>query len=179
MNLLYAKVHLKSDEFRANKFIKQLIDNKVYLSDEEICLKKKLDEAIKVFYETYENFIVNKNKLDLECHNHFQEIRRSLDIHREKLKESIDEIYLEMVERTKTFESCYLKSQDEKLTSTLKTYETKSVEMELNEIDEKLRDANIPIESLIKMQVNTLEDIKLKLNEMSQVKEHLKGFQRV
>jgi hypothetical protein len=168
--------NVKSDEFRANKFMKQLIDDKVYLSDEEISLKKTLDEAIKVFYETYEEFIVNKNKLDLECHNHFQEIRRSLDIHREEVKEKIDEIYLEMIERTKTFESCYLKSLDEKLTSTLKTYETKSVETELNEINEKLRDPNVLIESLIKMQVNTLEDIKSKLNEMSQVKEHLKAF---
>jgi hypothetical protein len=99
-----------------------------------------------------------------------------MDLHREEVKEKLDEIYLAMIEQTKTFEINYMKSLDAKLTSTLKAYETKSVQIELNEIDEKLRDPNIRIESLIQTQVTTLEDIKSKLNEMSRVNGHLKAF---
>ena len=59
-----------------------------------------------LFYRLY----LNKNKLDLECHNHFQEIRFQLDQHIEELKEKIDDIYMEMIEKTKEFEKSYLKN---------------------------------------------------------------------
>ena len=57
------------------------------------------EESIKVFYEMYEEFISSKTKLDLDCHEHFQEIRFQLEMHREKLKEKIDDIYMEMIDR--------------------------------------------------------------------------------
>ncbi len=40
----------------------------------------------------YELFPLNKTNLDLDVHNHYQEIRFKLDEHREKLKEKIDDI---------------------------------------------------------------------------------------
>jgi hypothetical protein len=41
---------------------------------------------------------------------HFQEMRFQIDEHRERLKVRIDEIALEMIDRTKKFESMYLKN---------------------------------------------------------------------
>jgi hypothetical protein len=35
----------------------------------------------------YEQFTLNKTTLDLDVHNHFQEIRFKLDEHREELKD--------------------------------------------------------------------------------------------
>ena len=78
---------VKGKEFEKNKFLQKLLDEQDYLSKEEILLKKKIEESIKVFFEMYEEFILSKNGLDLDCHNHFQEIRFQLDLHREKLKE--------------------------------------------------------------------------------------------
>ena len=66
------------------------MNDKAYLNEEEKALKQKIEESIKVFYEMHENSISSKNEFDLDCHNHFQEVRRQLDMHREKLKEKID-----------------------------------------------------------------------------------------
>ena len=88
-----------------------MINSKAYLSHEEISLKEKIEESIKIFYE---DFILNKIKLDLDCHEHFQEIRFQLDQHREELKEKVDNIYMEMIEETKEYESSYLKKFGEK-----------------------------------------------------------------
>ena len=49
----------------------------------------------------YEEFCSNKTSLDLDVHNHFQEIGFQLDEHREVLKQKIDDIYMEMIERLK------------------------------------------------------------------------------
>ena len=68
-----------------------------FLNEEELSLKQKIEESIIVFYQMYEEFTSCKLKLDLDCHNHFQELRFQLDIHREKIKEKIDDIYMDMI----------------------------------------------------------------------------------
>ena len=90
------------------------------MNDEEKALKQKIQDSIKLFYEIYEEFTSSKTKLDLECYEHFQEIRFQLDMHREKLKEKIDDIYMEMVDKTKEFETTYLRNLNEKLIASLK-----------------------------------------------------------
>ena len=116
--------------------MKQQLDDQIYLSDEEIDLNKKIEDSIKLFFQMYEQFTLRKNYLDLECHNHFQKIRRQLDMHREKIKKKVDEIYMGMIQKTKDFEASYLK-----LDTHLKYMETKS------SIEEKFRNPNLLIES--------------------------------
>ena len=90
-----------------NEKLQKQIENKIYLNEEERTLYKKIEESIKVFFDMYEDFCLNKTKLD--CHNHFQEIRFQLDQHREELKQKIDDVYMEMIDRTKENESSYSK----------------------------------------------------------------------
>jgi hypothetical protein len=66
----------------------------------------------------YEQFTLNKPSPELEVHEHFTEIRRNIDFHREKLKEKIDDIYMEMIEKTKKIEATYLKSLEDQLETT-------------------------------------------------------------
>ena len=49
------------------------------------------------------------SKNGLECYNHFQELRNQLDMHREKLKEKVDDIWMDMIQKTKDYEASYLK----------------------------------------------------------------------
>ena len=44
---------------------------------------------------------MNKTRIDLGLHNHFQEIRFKLEEHREQIKEIIDDIYMEMIDIVK------------------------------------------------------------------------------
>ncbi len=44
---------------------------------------------------------------DLDCYNHFQEIRRKIDIQRVELKDKIDQIALKMIDELKAIEDTY------------------------------------------------------------------------
>jgi hypothetical protein len=112
----------------------------------------------------------------LDVHEHFQEIRFKLDEHRERLKQKIDDIYMAMIERIKTFEATYLKRLEDKLEASLKSFETKSLEQSLKETEETFRNPNLLIESIREMQrkqEETIAELKSKLAEQSQVKDEL------
>ena len=100
----------------------------------------------------YEQFTLNKTRIVLDVHNHFQEIRFKLDEHREELKQKIDDIYMEMIDKTKTFESAYLKSLEDQLEASFKPFETTSLEASLTETEESFRNPNLLIESIREMQ---------------------------
>ena len=124
----------------------------------------------------YEQFTLNKTRIDLDVHEHFQDIRFQLDEHREHLKVKIDDIYMEMIEKTKNFEATYLKSLEDKLEASLKSIETKSLEQSLNETEEAFRNPNLLIESIQdeqRKQEKAIAELKLKLDEQSQVKDNL------
>ena len=74
-------------QYEQNKLLKPLLDDQLYLTNEETFINEKIKKTVKVFFKMYEELILSKNGLDLDCHNHFQEIRFQLDLHREKLKE--------------------------------------------------------------------------------------------
>jgi hypothetical protein len=167
---------VKDNEFKEIKKLKQLIDDQVYLNDEEFVLKKQIEDSIRQFFQMYEQFTLNKTSIDLDVHEHFTEIRFQLDEHREHLKQKIDDIYMEMIDKTKTFEATYLKNLEGKLKASSKSFETNSVEQALKETEESFRDPNLLIESIRDMQrqqEKTIEELKSKLDEQSQVKDNL------
>jgi hypothetical protein len=169
--------HVKGNEFKAIDFVKKCLNEQLYLNDEEITLKKQIEDSISVFYKLFQEFTLNKAKLDLGVHEHFQEMRFKIDEQREKLKEKIDEIALEMIDKTKLFEATFLKSLNEKLKGSLKSLEAKSLEEDLEENEETFRNPNILIESILEIQLkqeDMIENIQLKLNEINEVKENLK-----
>ncbi len=43
----------------------------------------------------------------MDCYNHFQEIRRKIDIQREELKDQIDKISFKMIDELKSIEESY------------------------------------------------------------------------
>ena len=73
---------VKGIEFKSIKFLNKKINDQIFLSDQEISLKQKIEDSIKLFYKMYEEFTSSKTQLDLDCHEHFQEVRRQLDMHR-------------------------------------------------------------------------------------------------
>jgi hypothetical protein len=167
---------VKDNEFKSIEILKKQLDELLFLSDEEVSLKKQIEDSIQMFFQIFEKFSMNKTTLDLDVHNHLTEIRFKLDENREELKKKIDDIYMEMIEKTKKFESTYLKSLEDKLYSSLKSFETKSLEQSLNETEETFRNPNLLIESIREMQrkqEESIAELKLKLNEQSQVKDHL------
>ena len=169
---------VKDNAFKSMKFVQKQIDKKLFLNEEEKALYQEIEESIKLFYKTNEEFLLSKTKFDLDCHNHFQEIRFQLDIHREKLKESIDDIYMEMIEETKEIETLCFKNFNDASKTILEPFEIKSIDEAFNKIEEQFRDPNLLIKNIQEMNLKhekALEVIKSKLIEMSEIKEDLKA----
>ena len=133
---------VKGKDFKTIDFVKKLLDDHVYLSDQELSWKKQIEDSIRQFFQMYEQFTLNKTTF---VHNHFQEIRFKLDEHRDLLKGKVDDIYMVMIEKTKTFEVAYLKSLESQLNSSLKSFETKSLEESFKETEEAFRNPNLLI----------------------------------
>jgi hypothetical protein len=176
------EVQVKDKKLKSNKTLTRLIDSKSYLNVEEISLKQKLEQTIRKFVQFYDEFIQTNTKLESDVFDHFQEMRFKVDEHRERLKGIIDDIALKMIEKIEKNEEIYLKNLKEKLQKNLSSFNgTKSLENELNEMEEMFRNPNLLIQSIKQMQrkhEESLNEIKSKLNEMNQLKADLKTMNR-
>jgi hypothetical protein len=164
---------VKNKEFKSNEAISKLIESHSYLNETEMSFKRELEESLRQFFEFYEEFNQNRTKLDMEVFEHFQEIRFKIDQHREELKKRIDDISLAMIDETKKYQEKYLRDLKESFSL---FDETQSLEDKLNQIEDTFRHPNLLIEAIKEMQQKqeqSLNDIKVKLNEMNQVKDHL------
>jgi hypothetical protein len=162
---------VRDNEFKLNEALKNLIESHSYLSVEELGLKQELEESVRRFYEFYEEFIQNRTNLDADIFEHFQEMRFQIDEHREKIKERIDDIALEMIDQTNKYEALYLRNIKENFSS---FDDCKSLEHELNQIEETFRNPNLLAQSIKDMQQKqetALNEIQVKLNQMDRVKE--------
>jgi hypothetical protein len=167
---------VKDNEFKTIEILKKQLDELLFLSDEEVSLKKHIEDSIRQFFQNFEEFSMNKNRIDVDVHEHLQEIRFKLDEHREELKAKIDDIYIEMIEKTKKFEAAYLNSLEDKFNASLKSFGTKSLEQSLKETEDTFRNPNLLIESIrdmLRKQEESIAGLKLKIDEQSQVKDNL------
>jgi hypothetical protein len=163
---------VNGSDFKSIECLTKFLTNRLYLSDEELNLKQKIEESMRVFYEMY-------TKIDTDVHGHFQEMVRLIDEHRVKLKQRIDEYALAMIDKVKKCEISYLKNLSVTQEASMRRVEeTNLVEESLRGVEELFRDPNLLIESIREMQrkqEKAVADIKVKLNEMSYVREHLKA----
>jgi hypothetical protein len=169
-------------EFKSNEDLKKLVESRCYLSEEELGLKKALEESMQKYFELYEEFVQNKSILETVVYNHFQEMRFEIDEHREQLKETsaeIDDIALAMIDQTKKYEEMFLKNLNESFKENFSSFEkNQSLEDELNEIEELFRDPNLQIETIQELhqkQEKSLNEFQFKLNEMTQINDDLKA----
>jgi hypothetical protein len=155
---------------RSNTTVQKLISNERFLSYEEKSKKKSLEDSIENFSQLNEQLQESKNIFDLDCHNHFQEIRRKIDVQREELKDQIDKISLAMIDELKLIEATY--------SNRIKEFHVVvyDLEKEKNILNETFRDVNLLISSINQLQVKQDEAVsrlKSNLNEISQMKTFL------
>jgi hypothetical protein len=103
---------------------------------------------------------MNKNSVEMDCINHFQEVRRQIDLQREELKVRIDEVALAMIAKTNKYEAAYLERLNKNLQVALNSFDTKSLEDELKKSEEAFRDPLLLLETIQKMQCERLRSSK-------------------
>jgi len=166
-----------NDLIRENKLAKSLIEKEVYLDAEESSLKKSLKESIETFFILCEQFQQTKDSFELDFHNHFQEVRRKIDLQREELKEKIDKVALQMIEQTKIAEAKHKIEQKQKYDSVM-FYKNKkaSQDQEIKDLEEKFRQPNLSLQPLKQLQANQndlISEIKSKQQEIVKIKANL------
>jgi hypothetical protein len=177
-NVCNQEFNLKdNDLIRENKLAKSLIEKEVYLDEEESSLKKSLNQSFKTFSILCEQFQQTKNSFELDFHNHFQEVRRKIDLQREELKDKIDKVALQMIEQTKIIEAKYKIEQKQKYDSVMFHKNKKSTkEQEFKDLEEKFRQPKLSLQSLKQLQVSQnvlISEIMSKQQEIVEIKENL------
>jgi hypothetical protein len=109
--------------------------------------KRKIEESLREFFRLHGQLTQNKIKIDLECCNHFQEIRCKIDKHRDELKEKIDEISLQMIDQVQSvretiYDDKWRFDNKNNLFTIVRSFE------EMQDLSEKLRDPNILIDDI-------------------------------
>jgi hypothetical protein len=105
---------LDDNEFKPNEIAQNLIEKEIYLTDTEKAIKKLIENFFNEGLRLNEELENNKRVFTLKCFEHFQEIRRKIDLQREELKNEIDKIALAMIDQTKEFEMFFMKRLEPK-----------------------------------------------------------------
>jgi hypothetical protein len=156
---------LDENEFKKNLIAQNLIEKEMHLTDIEKTIKhlreKSLNEGIRL-NEELEN---NKRIFAIKCFEHFQEIRRKIDLQREELKDEIDKIALAMIDQTKEFELYFMKQLEpgDEITSSLTD--------NLKFVNEAFRDP----ETLLQLDTTTISNVQSD-EEIEVIKARLKEF---
>ena len=158
---------------KPNKAMQKLLDNERHLSGEERALKASLETGFAQMFELCEQFEASKVSLDADCHEHFAEIRRQIDVRREELKLKVDKIALAMIDEVKRFESKYATNLNGRMADVQLKHDAKSVQRSRDELIVMLRDANLVVKSmevLMSRQQEAMADLNSKLIEMTQIR---------
>ena len=137
--------------------MRKLIESESYLTEKELSLKHEIEISIRKFFEFYDEFNQKKTQLESDVFEHFREMRFKIDEHREELKKRIDDIALAMIDETKKHQEKYLRDLKERLSS---FDHCKSLEHDLNEIEETFRHPNLLIETIKEMQKIQAESLR-------------------
>ena len=178
---------LNQDMFALNHVVNDLINDEMFLSENERNLKakiqnsfvklNKLNNELDETQQTFRNF-------EMEFYEHFQEIRRQIDLHREEEqfllnKEKIDSIALDMIYKTIEFQRPYFQRLNKIVVEFLQFKIIQiNIEDESKQLNETFRDPNLSLDSINKM--NKEQNMKTSttettLHEMIDVRAHLQA----
>ena len=168
-----------NNNFHFNQMAKLFLDEFKFLSLNEMILKKQIEDGFKCFYQIQKELMQSKNELALQCFDHFQELRRQIDLHREEskekindiqLKNKIDDIALDMIDKTKVCEASY---------SNMPYFNVsfKTIDENVNELNEIFRDPKLSLEQIKEIKSNQdviISDLKSKLSECTKTRNRFK-----
>ena len=104
---------LPSKGFTENTRLKMIIEKSAHLSTEEKDLKKGIESNALVYERLVKELEQKEKEFEVMRYEHFAEIRRSIDLRREALKEKVDRIAADMIQQAKILEENYKKNRAE------------------------------------------------------------------
>jgi len=121
-NICKQEFHVKNDDFKSNNLVAKQIEDEIHLTDSEKHLKHQIEDSHRVVLELSEQLHEAKLTHDLTCFEHFQELRRLVDLHREESMQSSNnnnsdndelvKVSLDMIDKANKMEEAYLKRSE-------------------------------------------------------------------
>jgi hypothetical protein len=164
---------LDENEFKPNEIVQNLIEKEMHLTEAEKAIKKLCEESLDEGIRLNDEHQDNKSVLMLKSFEHFQEIRRKIDLQREELKNEIDKIALAMIEQTKEFEMFFMKRlEPNREIASEYTTELEFVNEAFREPEALLELEKTPIENVQSEIIKELEEFKSRLKEFDEMMNH-------
>ena len=125
---------VKDIKIKENKLSKKVLAAENHLTNQEKAAKKEIHEQINKFQKLFEQLKNDTKNFEINCHEHFAEIQRQIDLQREELKATIDEIAMELINQTKETEDIYRQKQKE-----IQNIREFDIEMEKQDVENHFR----------------------------------------
>ncbi len=165
-----------SNGFKENSRLKLIIEKNAHLSEEEKDLKNNIESNYVEYQRVLKELKLKEAEFKSISFDHFAEIRRNIDLRRETLKQRIDNIAEEMIEKAKKLEESYKK--DVELTNKL-NHSEEDFQNETQKLVEMFRDPDILRKSAIVRKLEhdgKLAELQAKLNRYDWLKHYLKAY---
>ena len=160
--------------FPPHKTASDILDRDLYLSGLEKRLKHSIQATIQQLDELLTDLKQKHFDLERLSSDHFTEIRRQIDIHREELKVKIDEIALKLIDQTKEREKAF--------NSKLKDLDV-LVDIDLAKCTQRLenefRRPNVQLEEALYLKeehLHKVAELEVKISEMVSFGEEIKSL---
>ena len=167
---------LPKQGFKENTRLKTIIEKDAHLSEEEKSAKRALQSSPAEYERLLGEIATAEKEFESTRYEHFAEIRRNIDLRRENLKLSIDQIAEALIDEAKALENAYTK----RIVENNKTgFAPRDFEAKRDELVELFRDPGVllsAIETSRRELASRLDEAKGKLRQFDAIKHDLKQF---
>ena len=126
--------------FKTNKQLEKLIEMEFYLTEDERHQKQDLNKNSENLFNCYANFKNEYEKFEVTRFDHFQDVRRKIDLRCEDLIRQIQEESNQLIEELKVIEHSYTQTVKETFQSQKVTY---NIEKEIENVAEIFQSINL------------------------------------
>jgi len=153
-----------------NLAITGIINDEHFLSESERSMKIEIVNSLEIYSslnQEFQELKMSYSDFEIECHNHFHEIRCQIDIHREndnfnESRSQVDALALELIDKTKSLEIAFYSFQKDSLKHEFKEIDKEFVLWDILRGIDKL--TNISLQKELDELLTSVSEIKA-LNE--------------
>ena len=170
------KVSNKEDFKEPQKMLQSVLNNELYLNEHEREAKLSFHCVIDRFKQKWEMLIAEKQPYEVENYDHFRELRRQIDIQKEKLirdtTQKTEEVWLILIDKTKEVQAAFQQK--------LKNLDIVQIDFDKERelINDEFRKLDLSIERIEALKSAQEQQIKLieaKLKSVKKLKQQIKS----
>ena len=155
---------VKNMDSKVNRWAKRILETEGHLSPEEKSAKSEMQKILNEFQQLYNKLQQEHALFELGSHDHFAEIKRQIDLQREELKEKIDQIYFDMINKVEQHEAFYKQNLDE-----TRCFQEFDADNEFENFEEEFRKVDLTIQRVQQLKSEYEANVKTVQNNMDKL----------